>query len=62
MKKKKDESLIKKLLDSMKQKKQQDDELKKLREENARIDKEIGVILGKIEEKTLSDSKGGINK
>lgn len=37
-------------------------ELKRLREENARIDKEIGVILGKIEEKTLKDSKGGINK
>lgn len=37
-------------------------ELKRLREENARIDKEIGVILGKIEEKTLKDSKGGIKK
>lgn len=38
------------------------DELKKLREENARIEKEINIILGKIEEKTMSDSKGGINK
>ena len=37
-------------------------ELKRLREENARIDKEIGVILGKIEEKKLSDSKGRGNK
>lgn len=37
-------------------------ELKRLKEENARIDNQISVILQKIEEMGLSESKGGIKK
>ena len=59
MKKKKDESLIKKLLDSMKKKKQENEELKKLKDLKKRI-KEIKTLYAdyNVRIQTIDDSLG----